>query len=106
MDDARFVWAVLVPRIDGAVELHDLPAETRRAIDDEVAAIAARLARWPGTVKINTGALGNIVRQLHIHVVARHERDAAWPGPVWGSGQREALSEAQIAERRQFLVTG
>ena len=103
MDDDRFMWAVLVPRIPGATELHSLAPDLRRAIDDEVAMVAARLAQWPGTLKINTGALGNIVRQLHIHVVARHEGDAAWPGPVWGSGSRRSISPVQQAERVDFL---
>jgi diadenosine tetraphosphate (Ap4A) HIT family hydrolase len=103
MNDARFAWAVLVPRIAGATELALLPAATRRAIEDEVAAIAKKLLAWPGTTKVNTGMLGNIVRQLHVHLVARHEGDAAWPGPVWGHGTRVAWRPGEEAELVAWL---
>jgi diadenosine tetraphosphate (Ap4A) HIT family hydrolase len=107
MNDSRYAWAVLVPRIEGATELFALPAARRRTIEDEVASVAARLADWPGTQKVNIGALGNIVRQLHIHVVARKIDDPAWPGPVWGhspavvygSGEADALTDWLLASR-------
>lgn len=86
MNDSRFVWIVLAPRRAGAEELFDLSTEDRARLIEEVAACAAALKRMTGADKINVGALGNIVRQLHVHVVARRERDAAWPGPVWGAG--------------------
>lgn len=88
MNDARWPWAVLVPQIADATELFALPADARRAVEDEVAAVAARLADWPGVEKVNVGALGNIVRQLHVHVVGRRMGDPNWPGPVWGFGAR------------------
>ncbi len=82
-DDSRFPWLVLVPRIAGAVELFDLAEAERAAVLDEVMRSArAMKALWPDS-KINVAALGNIVRQLHIHVVVRHEGDAAWPGAPW-----------------------
>lgn len=102
MNDARYYWLVLVPRRSGASELHDLaPAERARLIE-EAAHVGAVLKRLTGCKKINTGALGNIVRQLHMHVVARFETDPAWPGPVWGHSPREPfapeLLELRIAE--------
>lgn len=101
MDDARFPWLVLVPRVAGAEEWIDLDGGAQRQLLAEVN-LAGRLLRSLGPAhKINIGALGNIVRQLHVHVVARSEGDAAWPGPVWGSGAREPY----VAERRDALVS-
>jgi diadenosine tetraphosphate (Ap4A) HIT family hydrolase len=100
MNDARFRWLILVPRRDGLSEIADLPADDRTRLVEE-AVQAGEALRATGEVdKLNIGALGNIVRQLHVHVVARRVGDAAWPGPVWGSGA--ALSRS--AEERQALV--
>ncbi len=88
MNDARFPWLVLVPRRAGARELHDLCPADRALLMEEATAASAMLAAR-GAFKVNVGALGNIVAQLHVHVVARMPDDAAWPGPVWGSGTRQ-----------------
>ncbi len=87
-DDARTPWVILVPRRAGVIELHDLAEADRGQLMAEIAAVSAALAEVSGADKINTGALGNMVRQVHIHVVARNEGDFAWPGPVWGVGGR------------------
>jgi diadenosine tetraphosphate (Ap4A) HIT family hydrolase len=86
MDDARFAWLVLVPRRDGCVEVDDLTADEQSLLWQEVGRAGAALRVVSPCDKLNLGALGNIVRQLHVHVVARVQGDAAWPGPVWGSG--------------------
>ena len=86
MNDARYPWVILVPRRAGLIELTDLDAADRAQLMQELAQVAEILRAWPGAEKINIGLLGNIVRQLHAHVVARRADDAAWPGPVWGSG--------------------
>jgi len=86
MNDARYPWLILVPLRDDAVEIHALGAGDRALLSEEIAHVAGALAAHVPGHKINIGALGNIVRQLHIHVVARREGDAAWPGPVWGHG--------------------
>ena len=92
---------VLVPRVAGAEEWIDLDGAAQRQLLAEVN-LASRLLRSLGPVhKLNVGALGNIVRQLHVHVVARSEGDAAWPGPVWGSGAREPY----LPDRRDALVS-
>lgn len=88
MDDARFPWVILVPRYAAAVEVFDLREGDRATLMEEVARTAQVLRGRDGIQKINVGALGNIVPQLHIHVVARRVQDSAWPGPVWGSGAR------------------
>ncbi len=107
-DDARFPWLVLVPQREGMSELFELSFSDRAAAIEEVAQCAAALRAVTQCLKINVGALGNIVRQLHIHVVARNEGDAAWPGPVWGVGTRVPYSETEksdlIARLRSALA--
>jgi diadenosine tetraphosphate (Ap4A) HIT family hydrolase len=86
MNDARYLWVILAPRRNNLAELVDLDGADRAVLMDEIVAVSKALIASPGVDKINVGALGNIVRQLHIHVVARRFNDAAWPGPVWGAG--------------------
>ncbi|MGS0996914.1 HIT domain-containing protein [Rhodanobacter sp. UC4451_H18] len=103
MDDARYGWLVLVPRRDGLVEIADLDEDEQATLWHEVNRAAAALRAAMPCDKLNLGALGNIVRQLHVHVVARREGDAGWPGPVWGHGQREPCAEAVLHERMTAL---
>ena len=84
MRDARYPWVILIPRQPGLVELTDLTRDDQIALMDEIAHVSACLKAETGCPKLNVAAIGNIVRQLHVHVVARFEGDAAWPGPVWG----------------------
>lgn len=86
MDDARFPWLVLVPRRAQLVELDDLDEVGRTRLLREIQRAAHALRRVATCDKLNLGILGNIVRQLHVHIVARTRNDAAWPGPVWGHG--------------------
>jgi diadenosine tetraphosphate (Ap4A) HIT family hydrolase len=100
--DARFPWIVLVPRVEGARELEDLDADQLGRLTAEILA-AGRAARAIGealgrpVAKLNVGQLGNVTPQLHVHVVGRRPDDAAWPGPVWGSGAAEAYGAAALA---------
>ena len=84
MRDAQYPWVILIPRQDGLVELTDLNRDDRIRLMDEIARVVEALKTQTGCEKVNVAAIGNIVRQLHIHVVARTADDAAWPGPVWG----------------------
>jgi diadenosine tetraphosphate (Ap4A) HIT family hydrolase len=99
MDDTRFAWLVLVPRVAGAVEWFDLEAADQARLWEETRRAAALLRGEAGCEKLNLGALGNIVRQLHVHVVARRVGDAAWPGPVWGSGAPVRHAPEELAAR-------
>ena len=101
MDDARFPWLVLVPRVPDAVEWLDLDGGAQRLLLAELNQAGAALRALGPVHKLNIGALGNIVRQLHVHVVARREGDAAWPGPVWGAGTRQPY----VAQAREALVS-
>jgi diadenosine tetraphosphate (Ap4A) HIT family hydrolase len=100
MDDARYPWLILVPRRAGLVELHDLKRAERLVLIEEIARASAALKTLTGATKINTGALGNMVPQLHIHVVARNAGDLTWPGPVWGQGKAVAYE----ADARDALI--
>jgi diadenosine tetraphosphate (Ap4A) HIT family hydrolase len=103
MNDARFGWLVLVPRIDGLSEIADLDDAQQAQLWHEVNLASAALRSCVPCNKLNIGALGNIVRQLHVHVVARVEGDAAWPGPVWGSGNASPYDDQAAADRLQAL---
>jgi diadenosine tetraphosphate (Ap4A) HIT family hydrolase len=100
-EDSGYIWLLLIPEIVGAEELHDLSDDLR----DRLFALATNLGGWMKTAftadKINIAAIGNLVPQLHLHVVARHRGDAAWPGPIWGHGDPVPLT----ATDRQSLIT-
>src|ERR1700761_5837675 len=108
MDDARFAWLVLVPRHAQLSEIADLSLDAQAILWREVHIASQALQDVAPRDKLNIGALGNIVRQLHVHVVARREGDAAWPGPVWGSGVAEpytpAERQARVAELAAVLI--
>ena len=94
MNDRRWPWLILVPRIAGACEIYDLPEADQTLIAQESAVAGRVLKRVTACEKINIAAIGNIVRQLHVHVIAREQGDANWPGPVWGYGTREQYESA------------
>ena len=98
-DDARFPWLILLPRVEGAVELDDLTAEQRAVLMEEVVRageVVRALADAAGRPidKLNTAALGNVTRQLHVHVVGRRRDDGLWPDPIWGRPGARRLFEA------------
>lgn len=102
LNDSRWPWLILVPRIENAVEWHELFTDQRQDIDLEVANVASVLKGLTGCEKMNIASLGNIVRQLHIHVIARREGDANWPGPVWG---HETATPYRDEAAKNFIET-
>lgn len=104
MDDARFPWLILVPRMAGLVEFDALDRGARIAVMDDVHRCTTALRAACPLDKINLGALGNVVRQLHLHVVGRAAGDAAWPGPVWGRGPPLPYGEDDAAARVRALA--
>ena len=96
IDDTRFPWLVLVPRVPGASEWIDLDGGQQRLLLAELNQVSQLLRAEPGVEKLNIGALGNIVRQLHVHVVGRHAGDPAWPGPVWGQGEARPYDDKAL----------
>ena len=109
MDDARFPWLILVPRIVGARELVDLDEGDRASLLGEITAVGRAMETLMQPEKLNIAALGNVVTQLHVHVIARFSKDALWPDTVWGRGERVAYEPAackqRIAELRDALRT-
>ncbi|HET7663250.1 MAG TPA: HIT family protein, partial [Rhodanobacteraceae bacterium] len=98
MNDSRFPWLILVPRRQGATEIDQLEPDDRETLWREVDQAMAALRAATPLDKLNVGALGNIVRQLHVHVVARRETDAAWPGPVWGAGKARPYTPQALTD--------
>ncbi|MBD8882252.1 HIT domain-containing protein [Rhodanobacter sp. 7MK24] len=103
MDDARFAWLVLVPRRADMVEVADLTDAEQQLLWREANWCATALRAVAPCDKLNLGALGNIVRQLHLHVLARTQDDAAWPGPAWGHGKREPYDREALTNRLNAL---
>lgn len=103
MNDMRWPWLVLVPRIAEAFELHDLSELAQARLFHETVLAGRVLKSVTACEKINTAAIGNIVRQLHVHVVARYPGDLNWPGPVWGQGPRIPYETAVIEALSQTI---
>ena len=106
MNDARYPWLVLVPRRDGMTEVTALEAPDRAQLIDEIARAGRLVQNLPGVTKLNIGALGNLVRQLHVHVVGRHQGDPAWPGPVWGHSPGVPYSADALARILELVRAG
>jgi diadenosine tetraphosphate (Ap4A) HIT family hydrolase len=102
MEDGRYFWLVLVPRCDGVSEITEFSPEDRSQLMEE-AARAGRIIQQAGAAKLNIGALGNLVPQLHLHVVGRAPGDPAWPGPVW-SHSPPAPYDPTLKAQRLALV--
>lgn len=105
--DARFAWLVLIPMRDGLADLVDLSPEDEACVMADTRAVSLALREATGCDKLNVASLGNMVRQLHVHIIARFESDAAWPGPVWGVGQAEpfdALPDWSMKVRDTLLT--
>ena len=96
-DDARFPWLILIPRVEGAVELADLSAEQRAALMEETVRAGDLVRRLGPVEKLNVGAIGNVTSQLHVHVVGRRRDDGLWPDPVWGRGPAVPYDPAERA---------
>ena len=103
MDDANYPWMILVPRVEAARELIDLTAGQQTQLMVEVTRVSQLLQSLFRPHKLNVAALGNVVPQLHVHVIARQTDDPAWPSPVWGRVEACAYDpEALVARVRQL----
>ncbi|MEF0942759.1 HIT family protein [Rhizobium sp. BR 362] len=107
MKDRRWPWLLLVPHRPGISEIFELTPLDQVLLTFETNKVGAALKTVTGATKINIGALGNIVRQLHVHVIARFEGDTNWPGPIWGYGKAEPYADEDmnsfIAKLRETL---
>ena len=106
LNDARYAWLLLIPKRQGICEVFELDEAEQLQLARETSAAAAAIKQSFACDKINVAAIGNIVRQLHIHVVARNQGDPAWPGPVWGHSPRMPYSEGgHIAMRSKLRAS-
>lgn len=103
MDDSNYPWLVLLPRVPEARELTDLDATQRHLLTDEIDRAARLLRDAFRPYKLNVAALGNLVPQLHVHVIARFEHDPAWPAPVWGRVTAHPYPPEALVERIMLL---
>lgn len=104
MDDARYAWLILVPRRAGMRDWIDLAPAEQHLLLDECAQCSLALRTLAKPDKLNLAALGNLVPQLHVHLVARHVGDAAWPKPVWGVGERVPYPADVLVARKAELL--
>ncbi len=105
MNDANYPWLILVPRRAGLRDLHDVAPEDEVALLGEISQAARTLQKITGADKMNVGALGNMVPQLHVHVIARFETDVAWPDPVWGKHVPVPYSDGAAEELIDRFLT-
>jgi diadenosine tetraphosphate (Ap4A) HIT family hydrolase len=106
LDDARFPWILLIPRIAGLTQWLDMPQDIAHQVLDEVHEAQHVLQQIFTPVRINFAAIGNRVDQLHIHCVARFGNDAAWPDVVWGHGIRQTYNPLERLSRANAIATG
>ena len=108
MDDARYPWFIIVPKKDKVTELIDLKENEKEQIYNYIDLISNFLKLKHIDATINVAKIGNIVKQLHIHIVARNENDPSWPNPVWGIGQPQKYSKNEakilIEEFKQYFI--
>ena len=103
MNDVHYPWFILVPRRAGVTEIYHLSEADQVQLLHESSALAQTASDLFAAKKMNVANLGNMVSQLHVHVIVRKEDDAAWPGPVWGKVPAEPYSDAQLADIKQRL---
>jgi len=96
--DANYPWLLLVPRREGAVEIIDLEEVEQAQLMTEISRVARAVKDITKCDKLNIAALGNVVPQLHVHVIARRNGDAAWPRPVWGAAPPLAHDAEEVQE--------
>lgn len=101
MDNALFHWVILIPRVAGARETTDLKQSQQHLLMDEIARVSDATQHYFVAEKMNVAALGNQVPQLHVHIIARHSGDAAWPNPVWGKGHKH-----YSRDQREKVIAG
>ncbi len=109
MNDARYPWVILVPRHASISEVFELPADDQQQLWREATQLGEAMKTALKGDKINIASLGNVVSQLHVHVVLRRHSDATWPAPVWGNGSPEPYDldgQAQLRDQLLALIDG
>ena len=105
IDDSRFPWLVLVPRVSNIEEIFQLSDEDQQQLLQESSQLAKVLSTSFKADKLNVAALGNVVRQLHVHHIVRYVDDCCYPSPVWGVGEAVPYTDAELQKRLEVLVS-
>ena len=100
--NAHYPWLILVPATD-EIEFHRLPAEKQAELMAQATQLATVIEAWRPVDKMNIAAIGNVVSQMHLHVVGRHKDDPSWPGVVWGAKAFKDYAASDVADVRQRL---
>ncbi|HEY1026368.1 MAG TPA: HIT domain-containing protein [Pseudomonas sp.] len=103
MNDSNYPWFILVPRREEVSELFQLDAADQRQFWHETTLLAETLKDTFAADKMNVAALGNVVSQLHMHVIVRRRDDVAWPAPVWGKHPAQPYSDEQVSRLTEKL---
>ena len=101
-DDSTWPWVILVPRVPGVEEIHDLSESDQQQLMQEIAVCSRAIKLYYDVDKINVGAIGCVCRQLHVHVLGRKVGDVVWPRPVWGATNpvKYEAAAAEAAKRK------
>ena len=103
-NNAHFLWVLLVPEVDAEVtELHHLDEEQYASVCHSMRIFSQWMEQQQGIEKVNVAAIGNQVRQLHIHIVGRHSNDIAWPGVIWACSEKQPYEESRFQEIQEAL---
>merc|ERR1712216_532940 len=107
-DDSTWPWVILVPKVPGVEEIHDLSVSDQQQLMKEIAMCSAAIDRWYDVDKINVGALGCVCRQLHVHVLGQNVGDIVWPKPVWGATEpvryEAGAADAAVRKMKESIV--
>ena len=103
INDSRFPWLVLVPRVSNIEEIFQLSDEDQQQLLQESSQLARVLSTSFKADKLNVAALGNVVRQLHVHHIVRYVDDCCYPSPVWGIGEAVPYQELELRQRLDEL---
>lgn len=101
--DSNYPWVILVPEVANATEIHHLDTNQQTFLIKTIADISKILEKNFKADKINIGALGNVVSQLHIHIVVRYKQDIAWPNPIWGKHPMQQYEQQNLDLMQQGL---
>ena len=105
INDSRFPWLVLVPRVSNIEEIFQLSNEDQQQLLQESSQLATMLSASFKADKLNVAALGNVVRQLHVHHIVRYVDDCCYPSPVWSSGEAVPYTDAELQKRLEVLIS-
>ena len=97
--NAAFPWILLIPRVEKIYEVIDLTYQDQQRLMEEIVVVSCAMKAIFSPFKLNIASLGNIVPQLHIHIIARYEQDQAWPHPVWASGIQSSYHPEEMENR-------